>query len=200
MRGVLAVATPSVALLVGCTGGNSDQPSPDASDRPTPNVTEGPVCPWAGGDAFQGAPTFIVPTGPNVHGKITVLTHTTSNRPTVVHAKVTSLSEPRSPVKSLRRSRIVLVSQVFETVGKAHGAPPPIDPDQVLKPANVIASSAVVRTTDLKDHLLTLHVPTGLSSRDYFIVGVQVFTGLCTPRSTGSTQSVVGLVRVRPSK
>jgi hypothetical protein len=69
----------------------------------------------------------------------------------------------------------------------------------VLDPSNVIASSQVVRTTDFKDHLLTLHVPSGLPSRDYFLIGVQALTALCTPKQTGHGESLVGLVRVTAS-
>jgi hypothetical protein len=192
MRVFLAAVTLLMPLLAGgCTGSGSPNPSLVPS--------EGPVWPGAGGDVAHMSPTFIAPTCANLHGKITVLARTTPTQPTIVYAKVTSLSREESAIKTLVRSRIVLVSQVFETVKRAHGAGPPIPPDRLLESSNVIASSPVVRTTDLKDHLLTLHVPTGLTSRDYFIVGIQVFTELCTPRSTGNTESVVGLVRVATS-
>jgi hypothetical protein len=112
MRVALAVTTLCMTLAVGCTGDNSTTPSPVPSAEPT--------CP--GGDKPAMTRTQIVPTGPNLHGKITVLAHTTSARPTVVHAKVTWFADGKPGINSLRASRIVLVKQVWETVRQARGA------------------------------------------------------------------------------
>jgi hypothetical protein len=74
-----------------------------------------------------------------------------------------------------------------------------MNPDWLLRPGNVISTSRTVRTTDLKDHLLVVHVPSGLASRDYFVVGVQTFTEQCRPRGTGQESSLIGLIRITSS-
>jgi hypothetical protein len=115
-----------------------------------------------------------------------------------VHAVVSAPSKTRPEIALLVRSRIVLTRQAYETVPGARGvADPLISPDQLLSPANVIASSRVVQTTDLADHALTLTAPAGLAPRDYFVIAVQHATQQCQPSPrTGPSWAVIGLVRV----
>ena len=183
----------AVLFLAACTGGSGSRTPSAPTSRPRPSV----VCPGAGGDAAFGPPTLVVPAGPDLHGRITMLAHTTPLHGSTVHAVVRSLSKTKPDVTVLVRSRIVLTRKVWETVSAARGiANPLIDPDQFLSRSNVIATSRTVRTTDLADHALTLAVPARLTPRDYFVVAFQHATELCDPPRNSGTESLIGLVRV----
>jgi len=199
MRAVLAVMASCLTLLVGCTGGHDSASPSSRSESPTPPGSGTlPTCPEAGGDSAVGSPTFISPLDAKLRGHVTVLAHTTPAHATTVHAVVTSRSGSYSGIHSLVDSRIVLTRQVFETVAAARGIPNPLidNPDHMLSARNVVATSGDVRTTDLNDHELTIVVPRGLQPRDYFVMAVQSVTPRCTPTRTGSSESVIGLVRV----
>lgn len=157
-----------------------------------------PRC-WRG--RGPASPMIISPTNPHLRGKTRVIARATTTQPTVVRALVTSRWHDTGPdqIKTLVDSRIVVVRRVFETIQIARGAPPPISPHSVLRPTNVIATSPIVRTTDLNDHQLVARVPPGLRSRDYFVVDVQTLTELCRPRGTAQTAGVIGLVRITSS-
>jgi hypothetical protein len=208
MRGLVATVAASALLLAGCTADHVvAQSTPAASLAPSSASSQSAArgsgdarrCPWAATDYGISSPTFITPTNPRLRFRIDVLARTTRTRSTTAHALVTALPGERSAIATLVRSRIVLVSQVYETVPKARGAVPPISPDPMLDPANVIAWGPVVTTTDTKNHVLAVRVPAGLAVRDYFVVGVQDLTPMCTPRESGRESRVIGLVRVRSS-
>ena len=194
MRVVLAFVTVCTTLLVGCTDGGSTHPI----------TSEGTPCP--SGDKPPITPTYVLSTGGGGEplGKVTVLARTSPGRPAVVHAVVTYFGhpKPKPEIKTMTRSRILLVKRVWETVAIAHGDHPLVPEADVLAASNVIAASPFIRTTDLKNHLLTLDVPVGLRPRDYFLIGDQVRTALCGPGGAGPTshgQTLVGLVRVTRS-
>ena len=178
-----------LSLLTGCTGGHSTGPIPTPGNLPT--------CPWSGLDHPFGSPTFISPTDRALHGRITVLARTTPAHETTVHAVVTSRGGAPPDIAWHMDSRIVLTRQMDTDVSAARGiANPLIDPDHLLSAANVVAVGPTIRTTDLRDHELTLVVPRGLPPRDYFVLGVQRAVPECAQSQADSYDDLIGLVRV----
>jgi hypothetical protein len=189
----MTVPLSALMLVAACTGGSNSRTPSAPSPRPSGSV----ACPGAGGDAAFGPPTLVVPAGPHLHGRLTVLARTTPAHGSTVRAVVSALSKTKPEVTVLVRSRIVLTRKVWETVSAAKGiANPLINPDHVLSRSNVIATSRTVRTTDLADHSLTLAVPPGLSPRDYFVIAAQHATEICDPPRSSRTEALIGLVRV----
>jgi hypothetical protein len=199
MRSVVAAVLSCLTLTASCTAehGSTGPSSPRSNAGTSAPSRPSATCPWAGGDAAVGSPTLVAPLNRKLHGRLTVLAHTTPAHATTVHAVVTANSRPDG-VRYLVDSRIVLTRQAFETFAAARGIADQLidNPDHLLWASNVVASSRHVRTTDMKDHELTLVVPRGLPPRDYFVIAVQNSTPQCTPRGTGSAENVIGLVRV----
>lgn len=180
------------AAITGCASGTAQT---SGLSNSTPTL---PGCPGAGGDQGGISPTVVSPINPALRGKMPVLARATPAHSTVVRAVVTDLERPTEPprIKTLVRSQVLITRQVWETVRKAHGAPPPAA-SGLRAPHNVVAASVVVRTTDLLNHRLRVTVPAGLTPRDYFVVATQQFSEVCRRGGAGETDSVIGLVRIR---
>lgn len=143
------------------------------------------------------SPTIVVSTNPALaHGEIGILASSPRIRSVTVHAVVEPLSSGAREIPTLVVSYLVVVRRAYESVPQARGAGAPVDSKHLFLPANVIARGNVVSTTDLLDHPLAVTAPSGLASRDYFVIAVQKFTQQCLPQQPAETWKLLGLLRI----